>query len=76
MDAYLCGVPMPGPEPELPVAELTDEDITAMASLGLPGLAGFWGEFGALLSAFNPLEGLSTGLFRTLMVIGVTVIAL
>ncbi len=44
--------------------------FTAMASLGLPGLAGFWGEFGALLSAFNPLEGLSTTLFRTLMVIG------
>ena len=25
-----------------------------MASLGLPGLAGFWGEFPAILSAFNP----------------------
>ena len=25
--------------------------------LGLPGLAGFWGEFMALLGAFNPLEG-------------------
>ncbi len=44
--------------------------FTAMASLGLPGLAGFWGEFMALLASFNPLEGLSTGLFRTLMVIG------
>jgi len=44
--------------------------FTAMASLGLPGLAGFWGEFGSLLSAFNPLDGLSTSLFRTLMVIG------
>jgi NADH-quinone oxidoreductase subunit M len=44
--------------------------FTAMASLGLPGLAGFWGEFLALLSAFNPLDGLSTTLFRTLMVIG------
>jgi NADH-quinone oxidoreductase subunit M len=44
--------------------------FTAMASLGLPGLAGFWGEFMALLGAFNPLEGLSTGLFRTAMVIG------
>ena len=27
--------------------------FTAMASLGLPGLAGFWGEFMALLGAFN-----------------------
>ncbi|MCP4303747.1 MAG: NADH-quinone oxidoreductase subunit M [bacterium] len=44
--------------------------FTAMASLGLPGLAGFWGEFLALLAAFNPMDGLSTGLFRTLMVIG------
>jgi NADH-quinone oxidoreductase subunit M len=28
----------------------------AMASLGLPGLAGFWGEFPAVLSAFEPAE--------------------
>ncbi|CAN5310208.1 NADH-quinone oxidoreductase subunit M [soil metagenome] len=42
--------------------------FTVMASLGLPGLAGFWGEFMAMLASFNPLEGLSTGLFRTLMV--------
>ncbi len=27
MDAYLLGEPMPGPEPQLPVAELTEEDI-------------------------------------------------
>lgn len=44
--------------------------FTAIASLGLPGLAGFWGEVMALLSAFSPFEGLSTGLFRTLMVLG------
>ena len=44
--------------------------FTAMASLGLPGLAGFWGEFMALLASFSPLDGLSLGLFRTLMVIG------
>jgi NADH-quinone oxidoreductase subunit M len=44
--------------------------FTAIASLGLPGLAGFWGEVMALLSAFNPAEGLSLGLFRTLMVFG------
>jgi NADH-quinone oxidoreductase subunit M len=43
----------------------------AMASLGLPGLAGFWGEFPAILSAYSPLPEaeLSEPLFRTLMVI-------
>ena len=40
-----------------------------MASLGLPGLAGFWGEFPAILSVYNPGAGLSEELFRTLMVI-------
>ena len=40
-----------------------------MASLGLPGLAGFWGEFPAILSAYNPAPGLSVPLFRTLMII-------
>src|SRR5260221_3319549 len=29
-----------------------------MASLGLPGLAGFWGEFPAILSAYNPARAL------------------
>jgi NADH-quinone oxidoreductase subunit M len=43
--------------------------FAAMASLGLPGLAGFWGEFPAILSAYNPGFGLSEPLFRTLMVI-------
>ncbi len=41
----------------------------AMASLGLPGLAGFWGEFPAILSAYNPAPALSEPLFRVLMVI-------
>ncbi len=41
----------------------------AMASLGLPGLAGFWGEFPAILSSFSPLHPLSEPLFRTYMVI-------
>jgi NADH-quinone oxidoreductase subunit M len=41
----------------------------AMASLGLPGLAGFWGEFPAILSAFKPAPGLSVVLFRYYMVI-------
>jgi len=44
--------------------------FTAMASLGLPGLAGFWGEFMSLVSAYNPLDGLSLGVFRTAMVMG------
>jgi NADH-quinone oxidoreductase subunit M len=43
--------------------------FTAMASLGLPGLAGFWGEFMSLVSAYNPLDGLSLGVFRTSMVL-------
>jgi NADH-quinone oxidoreductase subunit M len=42
----------------------------AMASLGLPGLAGFWGEFPALLSAYNPAVGISELTFRVYMVVG------
>ncbi len=41
----------------------------AMASLGLPGLAGFWGEFLAILSSYSPALGLSEATFRTFMVI-------
>ncbi|HUQ38856.1 MAG TPA: NADH-quinone oxidoreductase subunit M, partial [Acidimicrobiales bacterium] len=41
----------------------------AMASLGLPGLAGFWGEFPAILSAYSPAAGLDLTVFRTFMVI-------
>ena len=41
----------------------------AMASLGLPGLAGFWGEFFAILSAYSPAEALSESTFRVYMVI-------
>ncbi|MPZ53094.1 MAG: NADH-quinone oxidoreductase subunit M [Acidimicrobiia bacterium] len=44
--------------------------FAAMASLGLPGLAGFWGEFMSLVGSFNPLEGHPVGLFRTAMVLG------
>ena len=40
-----------------------------MASLGLPGLAGFCGEFPAILAAYQPAPGLSLGLFRTCMVV-------
>jgi NADH-quinone oxidoreductase subunit M len=43
--------------------------FAAMASLGLPSLAGFWGEFMSLLASFNPLDGLNVGVFRTFMVI-------
>ena len=32
--------------------------FSAMASLGLPGLAGFWGEFPAILSAYEPAPAL------------------
>ena len=42
----------------------------AIASLGLPGLAGFWGEVMALLSSYSPLEGLDLTTFRTYMVLG------
>ena len=41
----------------------------AFASLGLPGLAGFWGEFPAILAAYSPAEGLNVGLFRGYMVV-------
>ena len=41
----------------------------AMASLGLPGLAGFWGEFPAILSAYQPAKGLPVETFRTFMVV-------
>jgi len=44
--------------------------FAAIASLGLPGLAGFWGEVLALLAAFNPAPGLSSSLFRSYMVLG------
>ena len=43
--------------------------FATMASLGLPGLAGFWGEFPAILSAYNPAEGLNVALFRGLMIV-------
>lgn len=44
--------------------------FAAIASLGLPGLAGFWGEMLALLGAFQPAAALSRPLFLTFMVIG------
>jgi NADH-quinone oxidoreductase subunit M len=46
--------------------------FVAIASLGLPGLAGFWGEVMALLSSFSPNTalGLSTSLYRGFMIAG------
>ncbi|GAC1326105.1 MAG: NADH-quinone oxidoreductase subunit M [Mycobacteriales bacterium] len=44
--------------------------FVAIASLGLPGLAGFWGEMLALLGAYQPAAGLSRGLFLVLMAVG------
>lgn len=43
--------------------------LASMASLGLPGLAGFWGEFPAILAAYEPAPMLNETLFRVLMVI-------
>ncbi len=43
--------------------------FSCMASLGLPGLAGFWGEFPAILSAYNPAAGLNPAVYRTYMVV-------
>jgi NADH-quinone oxidoreductase subunit M len=44
--------------------------FVCIASLGLPGLAGFWGEVMALLGSYNPGAGLSVGLFRGFMIAG------
>ncbi|MEU4495300.1 NADH-quinone oxidoreductase subunit M [Streptomyces sp. NPDC023998] len=44
--------------------------FAAVASLGLPGLAGFWGEMLALFGAFDPADGLSRPAFLTFMAIG------
>ncbi len=44
--------------------------FAAVASLGLPGLAGFWGEMLALFGAFDPADGLSRPAFLTYMAIG------
>ncbi|KOG81011.1 MULTISPECIES: NADH-quinone oxidoreductase subunit M [Streptomyces] len=44
--------------------------FAAVASLGLPGLAGFWGEMLTLFGAYSPAEGLSRPAFRTFMAVG------
>lgn len=43
--------------------------FTAVASLGLPGLAGFWGEFLALHGAFAPAAGLDRTAFWSYLVL-------
>jgi len=43
--------------------------FAAMASLGLPGLAGFWGEVLALFSATKPGTGLTQGSYITMAAI-------
>jgi len=43
--------------------------FAAMASLGLPGLAGFWGEFPAILASYNPADILPESAFRGYMVV-------
>jgi NADH-quinone oxidoreductase subunit M len=40
--------------------------LAAAGSLGLPGLAGFWGELLVLVGAYDPGAGLSASLFRVL----------
>lgn len=44
--------------------------FAAVASLGLPGLAGFWGDVLALYGAFRPSEALSRPLFLIFMALG------
>jgi NADH-quinone oxidoreductase subunit M len=43
--------------------------FAAIASLGLPGLAGFWGEMLTLLGAFDPAPGLDRGYYLLLMAV-------
>jgi NADH-quinone oxidoreductase subunit M len=43
--------------------------FACLASLGLPGLAGFWGEMLALLGAYRPADALPRATFVTMMVI-------
>ncbi|MEO3756006.1 NADH-quinone oxidoreductase subunit M [Streptomyces sp. B6B3] len=43
--------------------------FAAVASLGLPGLAGFWGELLALLGAYQPADGLSRPAYLVFLVV-------
>lgn len=44
--------------------------LAAVASLGLPGLAGFWGEMLALLGAYHPADGLARPGYLLFLVLG------
>ncbi|WP_200426129.1 NuoM family protein [Streptomyces sp. NE5-10] len=44
--------------------------FAAVASLGLPGLAGFWGEMLTLFAAFDPAEGLNRAAYLVFMALG------
>ncbi|MBW1602549.1 NADH-quinone oxidoreductase subunit M [Streptomyces sp. JJ66] len=44
--------------------------FAAVASLGLPGLAGFWGEMLALLGAYHPADGLSRPAYLVFLAVG------
>ena len=44
--------------------------FASVASLGLPGLAGFWGELLALLGAYQPHAGLPRATYITFMAVG------
>ncbi|MBW8485102.1 NADH-quinone oxidoreductase subunit M [Actinomadura sp. PM05-2] len=44
--------------------------FACVASLGLPGLAGFWGEMLALLGAYRPGGGLPRGVFLAFTAVG------
>jgi NADH-quinone oxidoreductase subunit M len=50
--------------------------FAAIASLGLPGLAGFWGELLALAGAFRPSAALDRPYFLGLLVVGLIGIVL
>jgi NADH-quinone oxidoreductase subunit M len=41
--------------------------FAAVASLGLPGLAGFWGEMLSMLAAYSPADSLSRSTYLTFM---------
>lgn len=50
--------------------------FAAVASLGMPGLAGFWGEFLALVGAYHPLDASDRMYFRLLLVVAAVGMAL
>ncbi len=43
--------------------------FASIASLGMPGLAGFWGEFLALVGAYHPLDSGERQFYRVLLVL-------